>query len=281
MKPIFCIDVTLDKNNQEINGTQFITRTASEEATTALEQKQASLNNTVQSSQFPLWLTILKYILGAYALMVLCSSIPVGFKKAFNNAPVLIITAFVCGIAWAIIQFCGIKKQKRTLSEQNAEAQVDDIQKDIQNIYDELGVPRTAYSVDVLLCIYKTIDGKIRPKAARLQTTPYYNAELKMYVSDNCLCFSDVYNVYSFNLCWLKAIKTIKKRIILPLWNKEEPPTKGEFKRYKMSQTNTGEVSIKPYYVLEIEHDGDLYGIYFPCYELATFERLTGLNAQE
>ena len=48
-----------------------------------------------------------------------------------------------------------------------------------------------------------------------------------------------------------------------------------------MSQTNTGEVSIKPYYVLEIENDGDLYGIYFPCYELATFERLTGLNAQE
>ena len=31
MKPLFCIDVTLDKNNEIVNGSEFITRTASKE----------------------------------------------------------------------------------------------------------------------------------------------------------------------------------------------------------------------------------------------------------
>ena len=31
MKPLFCIDVTLDKNNETVNGSEFITRTTSKQ----------------------------------------------------------------------------------------------------------------------------------------------------------------------------------------------------------------------------------------------------------
>lgn len=37
---------------------------------------------------------------------------------------------------------------------------------------------------------------------------------------------------------------------------------------------------IKPHHILVIEQDGEEYGIYFPAYELSTFERLTGLSAE-
>ena len=38
--------------------------------------------------------------------------------------------------------------------------------------------------------------------------------------------------------------------------------------------------SVKPYYILELERDGEEYGIYFPSYELPTFESLTLLHAE-
>ena len=38
---------------------------------------------------------------------------------------------------------------------------------------------------------------------------------------------------------------------------------------------------MKAYHILELEHGGENYGIYFPCWELPVFERLTGLNAEE
>ena len=54
----------------------------------------------------------------------------------------------------------------------------------------------------------------------------------------------------------------------------------GEFKQYKLGVTYIGTIIVKPYHILEIERNGTLYGIYFPCYELATFEALTGLKAE-
>jgi hypothetical protein len=38
---------------------------------------------------------------------------------------------------------------------------------------------------------------------------------------------------------------------------------------------------VKPYHILELEKDGETYGIYFPAYELAAIESLTLLKAEE
>ena len=35
-----------------------------------------------------------------------------------------------------------------------------------------------------------------------------------------------------------------------------------------------------PYYILEVVHNTETYGIYIPCYELPVFEELTGLRAE-
>ena len=79
----------------------------------------------------------------------------------------------------------------------------------------------------------------------------------------------------------LKSIQTVKKRIAIPSWNKEEGPTEGEFKPYKMTVNDMDMVFFKPYYILVGERNGEEYGIYFPCYELAVFENLTGLKADD
>ena len=123
-------------------------------------------------------------------------------------------------------------------------------------------------------------NGKIRPYLSGLQTTAYMNVSVKMYETNDALHIADLENVYSFAKSELKVITTVNKRISVPTWNKDEDPRKGSFKRHKMTVSNMGDVFFKPYYILEIEHESQIFGIYFPCYELEIFEHLTGLKAE-
>ncbi len=52
MKPIFCIDVTLDKKNEIVNGSEFITRTASKQKIEEYENKQEDFEQTVKKVSF-------------------------------------------------------------------------------------------------------------------------------------------------------------------------------------------------------------------------------------
>ncbi|MBE6693660.1 MAG: hypothetical protein E7589_02710 [Ruminococcaceae bacterium] len=286
MKPIFGIDITSDKNNEIINGSEFITKTISKQKAEDLESKREKLDQTVNDSKLPLWLRIIKYICGIYALLMLAGIIKAlpevgGLDQVFRNAPFFIVSAVACGLIWVLLQFFAKKKEDRVLEEQNAEQQMEEIDTDIQSIYDELNVPCDAASVDVLGFAYKIKKGEVCVQARPFETTVFFNFDLKIYATDECLCLADLENVYSFKLAELKAIQTVNKRISVPSWNKEEEPTKGEFKKYKITVDDMEDVYFKPYHILEGEHDGEVFGIYFPCYELDTFESLTGLRASE
>ena len=280
MKPIFCIAVTLDKNNETVNGSEFISRTASKQKIEECENKQEDLEQAVEKSKLPLWLRIVKYLCGLFFLIVAASSVKAGIGTALKNAPLLVIGALLCGVLWMILQFASKVKEKKVLKEENAEQQSKEIYEDFKNIYNELNVPDDAAEVDVLLFRYKIKNGKISPYASVLQTSAYINTSVKMYEANDELHIADLENVYSFAKSELKAITTVNKRISVPTWNKDEDPRKGDFKRYKMTVNNMGDVFFKPYYILELEHDSQIFGIYFPCYELEILESLTGLKAE-
>ena len=55
MKPIFCIDVTNNKKNEELNGREFISRTISAQKLENYEEKQETLEEAVEKSQIPVW----------------------------------------------------------------------------------------------------------------------------------------------------------------------------------------------------------------------------------
>ena len=282
MKPIYGIDITSNKNNETFNGSEFITNTSSQYKLEAVESRQENLLETVEKCKLPLWVRIAKWICGIYALLVIAGLVKaaVDFEQAFSTAPWLIFSGIACGLIWLALQIFSKIKEKRVMAEEGVDQQIEDIDVDVQDIYNELNVPDNADTVDVLLFKYKIKNGEIVPKALGFQTTPYSNLEVKIYIKDDDLCLADLETVYSFKLSELRAIKTVNKRISIPTWNKEEKPTKGEFKKYKMSVNDMEDVFFKPYHILEIDHYGEIFGIYFPCYELATFEKLTGLKAE-
>ncbi len=284
MKPIFGIDITLDKNNENINCDKFISKSISGETKQGFEEKTEGFNDTVKKSQLPGWIQIVKYILGLYAIIVavgvLRALTSVGIQQAFSNAPVLIISGIVCAALWLGLHLYSKKKEKDVFEEMDAEEQVASIEEDVNKIYEELGVPQNAAAVDILLFKYKEKDGKIIPKTVGMQTCEFFNMEVKIFVRDGKLHLADVENLYSFDMSRLKSIETINKSTSLLSWNKEIGYDEERYKKHKISVNNLGNIIIKPYHILTLEHNGEEWGLYFPCYELEIFEILTGLKAE-
>lgn len=281
MKPIFCIDLTDNEDNEVINGAEFITRTAPKENIEAFERGHEALLQTIKKSKLPTWLQFIRPICGGFFALVLIACIKVGFPTAFQNAPILPIVGALCGVLWIALHVFSKIKEKRMLQEGTAERQSKHILQEIQSIHTEMGVPADAVEVDVLTFAYQTVEGEICPQTVSLQTTPYLNVTVKMYATPDSVHIADLENVYSFDRSSLKAITTVKKRISVPTWNKDEDPRKGSFKPYKMTVNSMGDIYFKPYHILEIEQNGQHFGLYFPCYELENVENLTGLKAEQ
>jgi hypothetical protein len=286
MKPILCIDVTLDKKNEQFVGDEFITASTPKEIMEKHEQMQNEGLEVIEKAKLPLPLRIVKSIAGFISLILLLSCLRFGledgFVELFKNSVgiIFLIVGAICGGIWLALNFASKKKEEKVFTEENIDQKAMDLQKDDAMLYAALGVPETAENVDFLMFRYKVKNGEIKPQAPGLMPTPYINFNAKAYDDGRALCVAGVDNAYSFPKDEMKAIRTVNKSIALLNWNKDEEPTKGKYKEYKLGTDNMGLVHAKPYHILEIEHNGELYGLYFPCYELPVIERLTGLRAE-
>lgn len=147
-------------------------------------------------------------------------------------------------------------------------------------VYRELGVPDDAPAVDILVLTYKQKDGQPVPKTTGMNLTAWFNIENRAFVENDRLCLTDLESRFEFPLAELRRIRTVRKKISIPTWNKETAPDEDIYKPYKLSVDGYECIHFKPYHILELEHEGETWGIYFPCYELPVFEELTGLKAE-
>lgn len=282
MKPIFGFDITEDKNNDKSYAELFKSKSLSEDTASELEQKRDSLETTINKSRLPIIPRVIMWVGAFYVLMVFGAFLKadISFNEAMRNAPIMFICGFVALIVSSVIFIIGRHKKNKVLEEDNADEKIKDLDGVSDRAFSELGVPANAIPTDILVFRYTVKDGSPKPKTGAFDSTPYLNFEMQAYLSNYNLCLADVENVYSFPLESLRRITTVKKRYIVPSWNKEEKYNKGIYKQYKIGLNQYG-YSCKPYYILELEKDGETYGIYFPCYELPTFEALTLLHAED
>ena len=280
IKPIFGFDLTDNKDSQTYYGDLFISKRLDESISRALTERAEELQQTVKASKLPMFLTVIQYLGLLFGIMVIGPMFAVkgGFSQAIKNAPVLCYTAIFFLVFSAILWVISKQKEKRVLKEQNADAKLEFLKECAQTAYNSLGVPADARETDLLMFSFTFKDGKMKIHTPSMATTPFYNHMFKVYREGEDLKIADVETVYSIPLDTVKAIRKINKTALLPNWNKEEPFNRGEYKKYKLASNSYG-VSSKPYYVLEFEHGGELYGAYFPCFELSYFEELTGLTA--
>ena len=282
MKPVFCIDVTENKDNETINGGEFVIKTVSKERSEKMEDALERAMDTEEKAKLPLPYLIIEWICGSAGLLIASVSIgaclEIGFTTAYQNAPYFFYIAGACLIVWLILFLLSKKREKEVLDDTTVRNTEQELNANSKAIYDELGVPSDAPNCDILTFTYKIKNGETKVKNNGV--VDYLNIDMRVYLQDNCLCIADLEEVHAFPLAELTGIKTVNKRISIPLWNKEEAYNKGEYKQYKMTENNVGTVFFKPYHNLTLTHEGEEHGIYFPCYELPLFEKLTGLRAE-
>lgn len=276
MKPIFCINTTTDRKNTDFDGKELITRCAGEENTKIFKSKRDTFVNVLKKVNTPLAMQMVKWFCGLLAVLVLVPTLAVGTDAAMKNAPVLVIGGAVAALAWVVLMLVSRIRQRQMLMKYDLEGLSREVYHAYEAVQRELDIPSNASKVDVLTFQYEYKNGKVIPKTYGLQATPFLNTDVKMFVSGDALCINDVENVYTVPISEIKGITEVGSRISLPMWNKEESPKSEKYRAYKLTPNTLGGVSFKPYYIMEIEHEGELYGLYLPSYEIDEIKKLIG-----
>jgi len=235
-------------------------------------------------AKLPVPLRILKFI-SRMLLFILI----IGFIQVALDKDVFESSGGVTGVIemLAILLFSGLiyffldryekrKAEDAVNSREYTQAQ-EQISSAIQNIFAEFEVPKDAANVDLLAFAYE-IDGNKFPSYCRAKGW-HENFNLKMYAKNEMLYIVSLNEKFAFPLEEMKTIHTVKADTHLPTWNKSLSYESQEFKQFGVREVEE-ELYTKGYHILELVHDGEVWGIYFPNYELPVFERLTRLKAQ-
>ncbi len=285
MKPILGVDITEDKENEILNGNEFIIQRTPESSMQAFEKALDNNFELINKAKLPLAVRIVKGIFGFAGLVLTLGTVRAwdteeSIIEYYQAIPWIFWVCGACIAIWGILEFSARKKAKKIIQSDEGDYTKNTLETVVKNIYAEHGVPASAPETDILAISYKIKDGEVHPKARTFESTPFTNLIYKVFSDSENLYLVNCEAKYAFPLTGLKAIRTVKKRIMLSDWNKDEKPNKGIYKSYKLSVDDHNNVYAKPYHFLEIEHNGETYGIYFPCYELPVFEEVTGLKAE-
>lgn len=283
MKPFFGIDLTKDKKNTHLNANEFITATVPADMIQRLEEAGDAVENVLKTAKLPLWMRIIKFIAEIVGLILFLSLfntvMEVGFT-ALRESLLFVILDVVCISIWGVFAYLEKKKNKEVLEADQSQCALSAVQQNLQNSYDSLKVPRDAASLDILIFYYKMKGEKLIACPASSHTDSYLNIDMRVYIQKDFLCFADTENVYSIPLSALESIETVKKRIPMAGWNKEDAFNEGIYKPYKITTDNVGRFWVKSYHILTFNLNNEKYGIYFPSYELSQIEKITGLRAE-
>lgn len=280
MKPFYCIDLTHDKKNTKINGEEFITVKVNENDCITYSKKGNEYYDKMSKAE-PVWMSIVKSLslgLGAYitAMFLLAC-----FKKGFDETFASLWGLFIAGVGLLAIggalHFI-IKKRKEMIYKDKSEEELEkEAKEEYLALLATMGVPSYAVPVDIFTFEYKLKEGDELPMA---KENCFLNTEFHAYEEGGCLKMTDGDAVYSFDIKDMKRIRTVDRKISIFFWNKDVKPTDPRFDTYKFEVDKDESVTIYKMHILELERDGETFGIYFPDYELHAFERLTGLTAE-
>lgn len=274
MKPFLGINLTLNKKNEQFNGDEFLVQKPSVALSESLEVSTDKAEKTIEKSKLPLPLRIIQFICGIAALLIASGILKadVSLAEGYHNAPGLFWAAGICAVLWLILWLCGNHKAKNILETDESTQTFSHLDVIANAVYTELAVPDDAKEIDILSFFYKIKDGKIKVQEKGMQVFQYFNPEFKIFTDEENLYLANLEGKYAFPLSSIAKIHTVKKHIRIARWNKDEKYNKGIYKQFKLTTDNYGCIHCKQYYILEITHQGDSYGIYIPCYELATLE---------
>lgn len=287
MKPFLGIDLTTDKKNEKSNGEEFLVAVPSSAITQSFERFSDKAEEAIDKSKLPLPLRIGQFVFGiAGAIIALgifkavTKNEDISIALAYRNAPWMFWIGGICIVAWGILKFLSVRKAKNTFESEETQQTISSLGSVGNEIFSELAVPSDAKDIDILSFFYKIKNNEIKACEKGMQITPYFNPVFKIFADSENLYIANYEGKYAFPLSALTAIRTVKKHVSVPEWNKDEDYNKGIYKQFKLKQDDYDCIHCKNYHILEINYKNEVWGLYFPNYELPIFEELTGLKTE-
>ena len=284
MKPFFCTDITVDKNNKEINGTEFIKKSISEEKRAEMDARADELQRMINTARTPSWMVTLRSIAGFGSLVMAMNLIKVVLEKGFSAlfAADQITGTLICLGAVAIWLYMDREGKARARKMENDPAiknKSNELEIEIAMMMHEMGVPASAKSTDVLVFNYKVKDGEVQPVSPMMLPSVFMNFECKAYTEGDTVYLADSDSVYSFEKSDIKMLRKVDKSITVYSWNKQAEPTDPKYSAFGLSVNKMGMVTAPCYYILEVEHCGETFGLYLPAYEAEMLRDLLGFES--
>ena len=283
MKPIWCINLTNNRKNEEMDGREFLVVAPSLAMAQTLDKSTEQAEAAENKAKLPLALRIIRGLFGFAGAMCACGLLrgmrEVTVTQAYENAPVFFWIAGIGLAVYGLLTLIGKQKEKAVLSTEESERTFANLDSVTDSVYAELGVPNNAREIDVFSFYYKEKEGKIKVCEKVMQAAPYLNPIFHAFSDGETLYLANLEGKFAFPLADCVAIHSIKKHIRVVGWNKSINFNKGIYKPYKLSADKYGCIHCPSYHILEVRKDGKTWGLYFPNYELPTFEALTGLKA--
>lgn len=280
MKNLFGVDITENEENLYQDGEIFITKRIPSDLELRFDRASEQDTGFEKSATFPLWLTIIKYILiiGAVSFALGIFKGNVSFAEGYKNAPwVYWITPLLWIAVIALIVF-EMLKAKKIYSSEDFSGHIENIISIIQEAEQYLEIPENSSEIDVLFFRYMKKDGEIKRKDFPLFS--HINLSHKAYVKNDNLCLSNLRYVMEIPLQSVKSIHMEKKKAHFPNWNKSEPFNSKEYRQFKVTCNNQGTYFAK-YYSVQIQDIKGDFEFYVPNYDIDKICSLTGLNTEE
>lgn len=286
LKPFLGINITEDKSNEAFNGQEFVAAKVSSIQADMLEKAVDRVEAQENQSKLPRPLRIIRGASMMIGLVCVCGILRglggddgVTLAQAYENAGWVFWIAGVCLAVWGLLTLWAKYRERTVVDSDETKRVISTAERLTKNSYAELGVPETAANIDILMFQYVEKKGKIVPHS--FGPAAFIACDCKAFTQNGFLCLADADQRYDFPLSEMRCIVTVKKNVAIPAWNKNIPTNKPPYKEYKLRIDDYGCIHFKPYYILELEHNGETWGIYFPSYELPTIERLTGHHPEQ
>lgn len=135
-----------------------------------------------------------------------------------------------------------------------------------------LGIPEDAVQVDILRRCWQPGDEE---RSGIVQLGDYGNHPRFAWMNDGRLYLSDSSEAYAFDLAELGIPSKVDLKLLLPRWNKPEPPTSAAYRAFRLS-VGAGGVYCRPFFEVEVADTGRV--LRFPAYEMPVLLKLTGLG---
>ena len=267
-------------NHPNYDGACFIEKEIRSDGQEAIDEINSQHAHHKKKMSLPLPLSIVRLLAGYVALIMVVSILKadVTLAEAFSNAPWTFYSAAISGVIFGILQLYEvIKKKKHTCSDEFKEF-VNNSEEAVRIAKEQLGIPQNAPSIDVFVYVYKYKNNKDFPVSGMAK---YQTVECYLFQNKDKLFLADLSMVLGFEKSNFYKIEKISKRVTSQGWNKEHAINSEKYKKYKLTQNQYGTVFIKYHYSLQLAHDGNIFEILIPPYEIETISKLLNLTYQE